>query len=138
MKKSPRGFTLIELITVVFIIGILASIALVKYADLLRKSQEGAQQGNLGSLRSAISIYYGDMDGHYPSDVLSLTQNGKYLNAVPFSELKGYHTDTAQISSVFNDAGGWRYDGDADSTQFGSIWVNCTHTDSKGASWSSY
>jgi prepilin-type N-terminal cleavage/methylation domain-containing protein len=62
-KKS--GFTLIELMIVVAIIGILASIAIPKFADLIRKSKEGATKGNLGSLRSALSIYYGDMEGTY-------------------------------------------------------------------------
>ena len=73
MKNDKRGFTLIELMIVVAIIGILAAIAVPKFADLIRKSTEGASKGNLGSVRSALSIYYGDMEGQYPSSISGLT-----------------------------------------------------------------
>ncbi|MBI3565196.1 MAG: prepilin-type N-terminal cleavage/methylation domain-containing protein, partial [Elusimicrobia bacterium] len=68
-KKNKKGFTLIELMIVVAIIGILAAIAIPKFAELIRKSGEGASKGNLGSIRSALSIYYGDMEGTYPAQV---------------------------------------------------------------------
>src|SRR5208283_2153157 len=61
------GFTLIELMIVVSIIGILAAIAIPKFADLLRKAREGQLKAQLGTLRSALSIYYSDMEGLYPN-----------------------------------------------------------------------
>jgi len=71
MQPSTKtGFTLIELMIVVAIIGILAAIAIPKFASLLRKSNEGACKGNLGALRSALSIYYGDMEGQYPDSLV--------------------------------------------------------------------
>src|SRR3954465_10374062 len=92
-ELSKKGFTLIELMIVVAIIGILAAIAIPKFANLIRKSSEGASKGNLGSIRSALSIYYGDMEGQYPSDMASLTVAGKYLAAVPASKAPNYHGD---------------------------------------------
>ena len=65
--KTKKGFTLIELMIVVAIIGILAAIAIPKFADLIRKSKEGATKGSLGALRSALTIYYGEQEGVYPS-----------------------------------------------------------------------
>ena len=137
-NRRALGFTLIELVTVVLIIGILSTIAIAKYGDLLRKSKEGALQGDLGSFRSAISIYYADMEGQYPSDLQSLTISSKYLASLPSSAPAYFHAASAQIGSVLGDVGGWGYDSDSSSVRFGSLWVNCTHTDSKATTWSSY
>ena len=65
--KTKKGFTLIELMIVVAIIGILAAIAIPKFADLIKKSKEGSTKGSLGALRSALTIYYGEQEGVYPS-----------------------------------------------------------------------
>src|SRR5882762_2214804 len=90
--KTKRGFTLIELMIVVAIIGILAAIAIPKFSQLITKGNEANTKGNLGAIRSALSIYYGDMEGWYPVDNLntgtaSLTSNAKYLTAVPVAKL---------------------------------------------------
>jgi prepilin-type N-terminal cleavage/methylation domain-containing protein len=67
MKKVAKGFTLIELMIVVAIIGILAAIAIPKFADLVTKSKEASIKGSLGTIRSAVSIYYSDQEGVYPA-----------------------------------------------------------------------
>jgi prepilin-type N-terminal cleavage/methylation domain-containing protein len=142
--KTPRaGFTLIELMIVVAIIGILAAIAIPKFAELIRKSSEGATKGNLGSLRSALSIYNGDMEGQYPADPVSLTIAGKYLSAVPLAKTPNYHLDSSSVflgnqGTGFTELGGWIYDNAPSDPQYGNLYVNCTHTDSKGARWTSY
>lgn len=67
-KVTKRtGFTLVELMIVVAIIGILAGIAIPRYMNFLQRSKEGATKGNLGALRSAINIYYADMEFYYPT-----------------------------------------------------------------------
>jgi len=80
---NRRGFTLIELTIVVTIIGVLAAIAIPQFGDMVAKSQEGATAANLGILRTAISIYYGDTEGAYPTTLDALTISQKYLSAVP-------------------------------------------------------
>ncbi len=57
--KGRRGITLMELLIVVAIVGLLAAIAIPKYGELLEKANLGATIANLGSLRSAVGIYYG-------------------------------------------------------------------------------
>lgn len=65
--RSKKGFTLVELMIVVAIIGILAGIAIPRYMNFIRRSREGATKGNLGAVRSALNIYYSDTEGIFPS-----------------------------------------------------------------------
>ncbi len=149
-KKTSKGFTLIELMIVVAIIGILAAIAIPQFASLVAKSQEGRTKANLGTLRSALSIYYGDTEGFYPSGVIAncltdLTIGGKYLQAVPNSDLPkttqnaGHSSVTTTVSGAATDVGGWIYDnGGGTSQTWGRVLVNCTHNDARGQIWSTY
>ncbi|MEK7656603.1 MAG: prepilin-type N-terminal cleavage/methylation domain-containing protein [Elusimicrobiota bacterium] len=141
--SAKRGFTLIELMIVVAIIGILAAIAIPKFAELIRKSNEGATKGNLGAIRSALSIYYGDMEGLYPDNPVSLTSGAKYLATMPTAKTPAYHADSAVVSlnsgtAAITNAGGWAYNNGSSDANFGSLFVNCTHTDTKGSTWSTY
>lgn len=148
MGKNSVGFTLIELMIVVAIIGILAAIAIPKFAEMIRKSQEGSSKGNLGSLRSAMNIYYADNEGQFPSLIQSLTIGGRILSVIPNSKTPNYHADSsADWKKVVTgggvlcvvvppneiDNGGWGYQ-----QCEGVPVVNCSHTDSKGIIWTSY
>jgi prepilin-type N-terminal cleavage/methylation domain-containing protein len=69
MKHQVRGMTLIELIIVAAIIGVLAGIAIPKFAQMIRKSQEAATLGQLGGVRSALTIYSADNERRYPQSL---------------------------------------------------------------------
>lgn len=102
---------------------------------------EGGNLGALGQVRSALSIYYGDHEGRYPAALSELTAGGRYLPELP--SVKGLphpsSSEAAEYSSPSSsDTGRWGYVNDPTSKEFGTVWIDCTHTDAKGRSWTQF
>ena len=58
--KSEKGFTLIELVMIIVILGILAAIAVPKYVDLASDAEESSKKAFTGAIQSAASIALAD------------------------------------------------------------------------------
>jgi prepilin-type N-terminal cleavage/methylation domain-containing protein len=147
IRLKEKGFTLIELMIVVAIIGILAAIAIPRFAQMLEKSREGSTKGNLGALKSAASIYYGDWQGIWPQTLDTSTNItfSRYMDTIQAVKVTGAFVPNA-LSPVGNNvtmaamagvpstsSSGWLYD-----SSTGSVYVNSTVKDSKGIAYSYY
>ena len=75
MLPRKNGFTLIELLIVIVIIGILAAIAIPKFANTKEKAYVASMKSDLRNLVTAQDAYYTDNNSWYASSTASLGTN---------------------------------------------------------------
>lgn len=109
-----RGFSLIELIIVLSILGILAGTVVPIYMNLENEARSSQSQATLGAVRSAISIYYAKNNGTFPSLIeLPNLFVGRILPTpiISSDSTKNLNTVVLYLSpGPSADIGGWMYD----------------------------
>ena len=91
INKAQKGFTLIELMIVVAIIGILAAVAIPAYQDYIARSQATEAATLLGGLKTPVSEYYLS-NGAVPTiaQLGNIAGSGEYVQGIAFDGTDAY------------------------------------------------
>ena len=79
--KNKLGFTLVELMVVLTVIGLLLSVVVPDYVGRMKRAEEAVLQENLMVMRDALDKHYADA-GRYPASLEDLVSK-RYLRAIP-------------------------------------------------------
>ena len=77
MRKEQKGFTIVELLIVVVVIGILAAITLIAYNGIQIRARDGIRKQDVATISKALELYYTD-NGYYPLSSGSTSINGSW------------------------------------------------------------
>jgi len=129
--RTARAFTLVELLAVIVVLAILASVAIPKYFDYTAKAKESATKATLGAVRAAVANFYANSvvntgTAAFPT-LTQLTTIGMVLNEV--IPENPYNNNAAVLAGVWattppvTNKTGWCYD-----AANGHFWANTTTT----------
>lgn len=130
LYRNQKGFTLIELVIIIVILGILAAVAIPRYQDMSAQAREAATRGSLGNLRSGITIFYANQavttgSATWPTLGQLETPGTVMAQAIPRNPYQATANAADSIvtgvtvGTTVGARGGWAYD-----VATGQIWCN--------------
>jgi prepilin-type N-terminal cleavage/methylation domain-containing protein len=100
LKKS-RGFTIVELLIVIVVIGILATLVIVTFSGIQQKGRDSQRKTDINAVASHVSAYYADK-GYYPTmaDLNSTTWRAANAKGLDPEALKDPKASGANIAAA--------------------------------------
>ena len=140
-KKRALGFTLLEILIVVVLMAILASVIIPQWSGTTERASENTARFNVGELRNLVQVYKSQHNGQYPAtlELLTVKTNrngtpdsgdgplvcGPYIVNIPDNPLVDVSyayvvkAPSANPPSDAESGAGWLYDSNT-----GEVWIN--------------
>ena len=146
-NKKNSGFTLVEILIVVVILGILAAIVIPQFTQASTEARENSLKANLQTIRSQIELYKIQHNDNPPTfanfeDQMTLTTDaagattgsdfGPYLQQIPVNPFTNSNT-VDNSGTAGDDVGDWEYD-ESD----GSFYADDSGSDASGSAHSTW
>jgi len=128
-RMRQRGFTLVEIILVIIIIGVLAAIIIPKFGGQTDSAKIAKTKANLGSLRSAIRLFQSDNNGTKPAALSDLVPG--QIRKLPEEGISD--PPSVAVAAANDGSGGWVYD-----AATGDVSVNLAGNDTEGTAYADY